>query len=239
MTDIVFWCLGRIYCFHAVGAGSGLELSSKKTPPSRCFTGFVGGQIPVILPLTTHQVTNTSPVTSHWAVSVMTVKSALKCRCKDHPASSPLICPIFSYILFLPFLFQNGVVHRDLKLENILLDDNFNIKVGFFLSSSQNGFACFVTFLSKVLEEPVLWQQLLSNSIWQEAQGFGGWGKSTTGDESDTLTETVQNLGDEALSFHPKTTILQAASIYWWKQQHVLCKLVYFTNGIIADCCWG
>lgn len=27
------------------------------------------------------------------------------------------------------FLLQNGVVHRDLKLENILLDDNCNIKV--------------------------------------------------------------------------------------------------------------
>lgn len=64
------------------------------------------------------------------------------------------------------------MVHRDLKLENILLDDNFNIKVGFFLLASLNGFACFVTFLSKVLEEPVLWQQLLSNGIWQEARGL-------------------------------------------------------------------
>lgn len=27
------------------------------------------------------------------------------------------------------FSLQNGVVHRDLKLENILLDDNCNIKV--------------------------------------------------------------------------------------------------------------
>lgn len=26
-------------------------------------------------------------------------------------------------------LFQNGVVHRDLKLENVLLDENLNIKV--------------------------------------------------------------------------------------------------------------
>lgn len=26
-------------------------------------------------------------------------------------------------------LFQNGVVHRDLKLENVLLDENHNIKV--------------------------------------------------------------------------------------------------------------
>lgn len=26
-------------------------------------------------------------------------------------------------------LFQNGVVHRDLKLENVLLDENCNIKV--------------------------------------------------------------------------------------------------------------
>lgn len=32
--------------------------------------------------------------------------------------------------LFL-FVFQNGVVHRDLKLENVLLDENCNIKVGF------------------------------------------------------------------------------------------------------------
>lgn len=119
----------------------------------------MGGQIPVILPLTTHQVTNTVPVTSHWAMSVMTVKSALKCRCKDHPASSPLIFPIFSHVLphFFSSLFQNGVVHRDLKLENILLDDNFNIKVGFFFSASQNGFACFITFLPEVLEEPLLW----------------------------------------------------------------------------------
>ena len=30
----------------------------------------------------------------------------------------------------LPSLFQNGVVHRDLKLENILLDASGNIKVG-------------------------------------------------------------------------------------------------------------
>lgn len=26
-------------------------------------------------------------------------------------------------------VFQKGVVHRDLKLENVLLDDNYNIKV--------------------------------------------------------------------------------------------------------------
>lgn len=75
---------------------------------------------------------------------------------------------MLSPLMFFSSLFQNGVVHRDLKLENILLDDNFNIKVGLFFSASQNGFACFVNFLSKVLEEPVLWQQLLSNSIWQE-----------------------------------------------------------------------
>lgn len=29
----------------------------------------------------------------------------------------------------VPFLFQNGIVHRDLKLENILLDASGNIKV--------------------------------------------------------------------------------------------------------------
>lgn len=34
-----------------------------------------------------------------------------------------------SLTILLPFLFQNGVVHRDLKLENILLDANGNIKV--------------------------------------------------------------------------------------------------------------
>lgn len=111
-------------------------------------------------------------------------------------------------------LFQNGVVHRDLKLENILLDDNFNIKVGFFFSALQNGFACFVTFLSKVLEETVLWQQLLSNSIWQEAQGFGGWGKSTTGDESYTRNEALHNLGKKVLSRHPRAMIPKAVSVY-------------------------
>lgn len=121
---------------------------------------------------------------------------------------------IFLYSLF-PSLFQNGVVHRDLKLENILLDDNFNIKVRFFLSVSLNGFACFVTFLSKVLEEPVLWQQLLSNSIWQEAPGFGGWGGSTTGDESYKLNEAVHDTREKAVSFCPKTTIPKAVSIYW------------------------
>lgn len=31
--------------------------------------------------------------------------------------------------LFFPSLLQNGVVHRDLKLENVLLDENCNIKV--------------------------------------------------------------------------------------------------------------
>lgn len=116
---------------------------------------------------------------------------------------------------FFSSLFQNGVVHRDLKLENILLDDSFNIKVGFFSSASQNGFACFVTFLSKVLEEQVLWQQLLSNSIWQEAQRFGGWGKSTTGEQSYTLNEALHHLREKALSCHPRTTILKAVSIYW------------------------
>lgn len=103
------------YCFLVPGKNILLSRSGgriragikfrKDTPhPPCCFRGFVGGQIPVILPLTTHQVTNTSPVTSHWAVSVMTVKSALKYRCKDHPASSPLIFPIFSHVI-PPFFF--------------------------------------------------------------------------------------------------------------------------------------
>lgn len=30
-------------------------------------------------------------------------------------------------------VFQNGVVHRDLKLENVLLDENCNIKVSLLL----------------------------------------------------------------------------------------------------------
>lgn len=105
-TDTGCWCLGRVSCFHTVGAGSRMKLSSEKTPPSPppppplcCFRVFVGVQIPVILPLTTQQVTNIAPSTSHWAMSVMTVKSALKCRCEDHPASSPLIFPIFSHAL--------------------------------------------------------------------------------------------------------------------------------------------
>lgn len=32
---------------------------------------------------------------------------------------------------FFLLLLQNGVVHRDLKLENVLLDENLNIKVSF------------------------------------------------------------------------------------------------------------
>lgn len=35
----------------------------------------------------------------------------------------------FIFIYILCIFFQNGVVHRDLKLENILLDENGNIKV--------------------------------------------------------------------------------------------------------------
>lgn len=38
-----------------------------------------------------------------------------------------------SISFFLLVHFQNGVVHRDLKLENVLLDENCNIKVGFLL----------------------------------------------------------------------------------------------------------
>lgn len=55
--------------------------------------------------------------------------------CSLCPASPPP-SPEFSCLSFhtLPFnssvlSLQNGVVHRDLKLENILLDDNCNIKV--------------------------------------------------------------------------------------------------------------
>lgn len=42
------------------------------------------------------------------------------------PLLSPQLLPFTSRPVFS---FQNGVVHRDLKLENILLDDNCNIKV--------------------------------------------------------------------------------------------------------------
>lgn len=48
------------------------------------------------------------------------------------PSSFPSLCLSSQPLPFssLPvFSFQNGVVHRDLKLENILLDDNCNIKV--------------------------------------------------------------------------------------------------------------
>lgn len=34
-------------------------------------------------------------------------------------------------ICFFLIVSQNGVVHRDLKLENVLLDENCNIKVSF------------------------------------------------------------------------------------------------------------
>lgn len=37
-------------------------------------------------------------------------------------------------VFFLLLLLQNGVVHRDLKLENVLLDENLNIKVLLYLS---------------------------------------------------------------------------------------------------------
>lgn len=42
---------------------------------------------------------------------------------------------------FFLLLLQNGVVHRDLKLENVLLDENLNIKVllfFFLVSTTEN-----------------------------------------------------------------------------------------------------
>lgn len=39
------------------------------------------------------------------------------------------------FLFFFFSLFQNGVVHRDLKLENVLLDENLNIKVLLYLVS--------------------------------------------------------------------------------------------------------
>lgn len=54
--------------------------------------------------------------------------------CPASPAPSPELSCLSSHTLLLllnssVFSLQNGVVHRDLKLENILLDDNCNIKV--------------------------------------------------------------------------------------------------------------
>ena len=35
-------------------------------------------------------------------------------------------------ILIKKYIHEQGLIHRDIKLENLFLDDNFNIKIGYF-----------------------------------------------------------------------------------------------------------
>ena len=108
------------------------------------------------------------------------------------------------------------MVHRDLKLENILLDDNFNIKVGFFLSL---GFSEWICMFCNIFIQGIRRASVMATATKQRhlarGSGFGGWGGSTAGDESYKLNEAVHNTGEKATSFCPKTTIPKAVSIYW------------------------